>query len=484
MSTCVRFSHGVARQMREDDARIALFNWLFARHEGGAFALCIDDVGVPRMLPGAVDAICGDLRWLGLDWDRGPHLRSQRLPLYRRCVRRLVRENVAYPCYCSPGRLEQLRSAQIKNGNLPRYDGHCRDLSEVRRVEHEAHLVPAIRFRSPRGAQCKYDDLVLGAQVFESNALDDVFLLNSDGFPTPPLASVLDDHDLAITHVLCAQDRMDTTPVYMLLCDALGWDAPQFAHLPQPVDANQTGSGQCRLPLDAYREMGYLGPAVANHLSRLGWSPRGKRELLSVHDLALRFELCRVSHRPPVHDRRQLDWFNRRYLGQLDACEAARLFAPCWEKAYGVADRAAGTTLLPAEWQRALASAIQGEVHHLGEVVDLARFVFVELVERDPAGQAARVLAQPYAFDVLRAFIEGMPAVEPFAYDPIDAFVSDLRLRFKASHGIRSRDVMYVIRAALTGQLDGPCLVVACQLLGRQRCRERASMGLAERQHA
>ena len=201
--------------------------------------------------------------------------------------------------------------------------------------------------------------------------------------------------------------------------------------------------------------------------------------------LAERFDLRRLSRSPVPFDWTQLGWFNRRCLSQLDEAALTSLFVPCWQAASGLAHRAEGTALAPDDWQRVLAVSVRQEVRALSQVADKVGFAFADRIElgarSDPA---ALILAQAYAPDVLSAFVDAIAAVEPFTFEPIDALVSELRWRFKASHGIRSRDVMHVIRAALTGRLDGPCLVDACQVLGRQRCIERARATLAELSHA
>ena len=217
---------------------------------------------------------------------------------------------------------------------------------------------------------------------------------------------------------------------------------------------------------------GYAGLALANCLARLGWSPRGKRALLTLDELAARFELGRVSHRPVRFDREHPDWFNRRWLGGLDADEIAALLVPHWQAEYGRADRSEGTALSPAAWQQTLAWAVREELDRPEQAVKKARFAFLDELALDSTFQAA--LDQPYAEPILRAFVRELPVVEPLNFDPLDAFCRELRLRFKETLGIRSRDVMCVLRAALTGREDGPCLVVVCQLLGPARCIQRA----------
>jgi glutamyl-tRNA synthetase len=267
------------------------------------------------------------------------------------------------------------------------------------------------------------------------------------------------------------------------LHEARGWTPPRFVYLPPVVWP--TGNALASASVHLLRARGYLAPAVVNHLARLGWSPRGKRALLSLSALAQHYDLGRLARKPVAFRREQLDWFNRRYLASLDRAALVRLFVPYWRDAYGLAHRAEGTALGSDEWQQTLAVSVREEVCALPEVVDRVHFAFVDRIKPGArSGPATRMLAQAYAPEVLSAFVEAIAGVEPFGFAPIDALVSDLRWRFRASHGIRSRDVMHVIRAALTGRLDGPCLVDACRLLGRRRCVERARCVLVEVGHA
>ena len=256
----------------------------------------------------------------------------------------------------------------------------------------------------------------------------------------------------------------------------LDWRPPRFAHLPA-LSFDDTSARP--FSLQSCREQGYLGLAVANDLARMGWTPRGRRELLPLTELAARFDLSRVARGPCTPAPRQLEWLNRRFLAQLDPAQRTCLMVDRWQAAYGLADRAQGTGLTPAAWRQALADAVSGQLRALAEVPDLVRFAFVDQV--DPDIQAAQALSRPYAGQVLAAFVEGLSTVEPFAYEEIDAMITELRWHFKAVLGVRSRDVLHVVRAALTGRVDAPCLVVTCQLLGRARCLQRAQQ---ERQRA
>ena len=303
----------------------------------------------------------------------------------------------------------------------------------------------------------------------------------TDRAPSQPLLDAIDDHDMRITHVLHDASQRPGSGVRHAAYDALGWTPPQEVYLP-PLVAPDRAQPAHTAPLSAYRERGYQALAMANHLARLGWMPRGKQRLLSLGELASRFDLGRLSHSPCPLDQGRLDWFNHRVLRQFDGATLARMAAPRWTAAYGAAHRAAGTTLTPAQWQALLGEAIRDELHNLDEVADKVRFAFVDRVVPDPKAQS--VLAQSHALPVLQAFVDELPGVAPFDAEPIDAFVSELRWRCKGALGIRSRDVMHVLRAALTGHLHGPCLYIVCQLLGRQRCVQRAQRAASTTVHS
>jgi len=305
---------------------------------------------------------------------------------------------------------------------------------------------------------------VLYGWLFARHAGGQLFLRPMGERVSPVWAGVCDElRFLGLDWELEAQGRpAEVSHVF----GALGEASPEYVSLP-PIAGSQVG-----VPIGEWIDQGYSGPALANCLARLGWSPRGKRVLLSLDELAERFDLGRVSRRPTAFDPQDLDWFNRRWLGGLGADEVTALLAPQWLAAYGRADRAAGTALSPGQWQETLALAIREELVRPAQAVEKARFIFLDDLSPDEASQ--RILAQPYAAPILEAFARQVGTVQPFEFGPLDAFCRELRLRFKGTLGVRSRDVMYVLRAALTGRQDGPCLVVACQLLGPDRCVQRS----------
>jgi glutamyl-tRNA synthetase len=218
--------------------RTALFNWLFARHHSGKFILRIEDTDMTRKVEGAVEVILESLKWLGLDWDEGPYSQSRRLSIYNEFTRKLLEEDNAYLCYCSPERLNTMRQEQARQKQPPKYDRLCRDLTQDERTRLQAAgSNPVVRFKTPLEGETTFCDLIRGIVTFKHDVLDDFVLLKSDGYPTYHLASVVDDHLMAISHVLRADEWLSSTPRHVLLYGALNWQAPQFAHLPMILGA-------------------------------------------------------------------------------------------------------------------------------------------------------------------------------------------------------------------------------------------------------
>lgn len=434
MDVRVRFELPAVGRLNVISARTALYGWLYARHEGGRYILRGARDSTPLISASLLDELC----FLGLDWEGETERKAGRRAPYQEIVRRLLEDG--------------------------RASGSRRDLG----------LSTGICLHYPREGQTSFVDRVFHDQAVDRASLGGIGLLTAKGQPTALLRRVVDDRRAAITHVLRDARRLPEAPRELLLYRALGWEPPAYAHLPPII-----GPG-AETEIQALARLGYSGPAVANLLARLGWTPRGKRALLTLDELAARFDLDRVSHRPVTFDRRLLDWFNRRWVGGLGVDQVSGLFVPHWQSAYGRGDRAEGTALSSQAWRQTLALAIREEVSRPAEAVAKARFAFADELDLDPASQAA--LDEPYAPQVLEAFARELPFVVPYEFDRLDAFCRDLRLRFKSKLGIRSRDVMYLLRAALTGQQSGPCLVVVCQLLGPGRCIQRVERLLAKKE--
>ncbi len=339
----VRFAPSPTGYPHVGGMRTALFNWLFARHAGGAFILRIEDTDVPRTVPGALEAIMAGLRWLGLDWDEGPavggdyapYLQSQRLDLYQAAAAKLVEQGDAYYCYCSPERLDSMRQEQVARHQPPGYDRHCRELSPPERARCEASGVrPVVRFKVPREGRTGFTDIIYGDVAFDNATIDDFVMLKSDGYPTYHLANVVDDHAMKITHILRAEEWLSSTPRHLLMYRAFGFAPPRFAHLPDVLgtDRRKLSKRHGAVSILDFRDQGYLPETMLNFLALLGWSLDDKTEMMTRRQLIDNFSLERIGKTGGIFNVDKLDWMNGVYLRGLAIDDFTRRALPFLEK--------------------------------------------------------------------------------------------------------------------------------------------------------
>lgn len=278
----LRFAPSPTGYLHVGGARTALFNWLLARKQGGTFILRIEDTDVARSTQESVDAILQGMEWLGLDWDEGPFYQSERFPVYREFVERLLAEGKAYRCYCTPEELEARREQAMKEGRKPKYDGTCRELDA-----QDADRPFVVRFRAPHEGVTAFDDLIKGRIAFNNEELDDLIIQRSDGTPTYNFVVVIDDATMGITTVIRGDDHINNTPRQILLYEALGYPVPRFAHVPMILGADKTRLSKRHgaTSVMAYRDMGFLPEAMVNYLVRLGWS-HGDEEISAGRTLS------------------------------------------------------------------------------------------------------------------------------------------------------------------------------------------------------
>ncbi len=313
-------------------AYTALFNQVFARSRGGRFVLRIEDTDRLRSTAASEAAILDTLRWAGIEWDEGPDIgggfgpyrQSERQPIYRQHAELLLREGKAFRCFCSAERLDEVRRRQQANGETTRYDGRCRTLQaaevQARLGSGEPHVV---RLAVPEDGSCRFTDGLRGDIEIPWRQVDMQVLVKSDGFPTYHLAVVVDDHAMAISHVLRGEEWISSMPKHQLLYAAFGWPMPSHWHLPLLRNADGSKLSKRKNPtgLDYYRHSGYLPEALLNYLALMGWSMPDERELFSVREMIERFDIKRVSRRGPVFDLDKLNWLNGQYVRSLDADE-------------------------------------------------------------------------------------------------------------------------------------------------------------------
>jgi glutamyl-tRNA synthetase len=453
----VRFAPSPTGFLHVGGVRTALFCWLFARHHAGRFLLRIEDTDEARSTEEAVQVILDGLKWLGIDWDEGPFYQSQRTPLYREGVQRLMDAGHAYRCYCTPEELEAMRAEALAEKRPPRYDGRCRERKDTPDLPH------TIRFAAPKEGTTVIRDLVRGEITFENAQLDDLVLARSDGTPTYNLCVVIDDAEMRISHVIRGDDHLNNTPRQAALYAALGLTLPEFAHLPMILgpDKKKLSKREGAASVTAYRGMGLLPEGVVNYLARLGWS-HGDQEVFTVRELTEKFSLEAVGRSPAVFDLDKLLWINGQHLKRADALrviglveeELARrdVIVPDW---------------LSDDWRKGVFAAAAERSRTVLEMADQVACLYTDSVKIDPEAAAKGFKGDPVP--VLERVADRLKAVEPFERAAIEAAFQEMM----DETGLKLGALAQPVRAAVTGRAVSPGIFEVLELVGRERALKR-----------
>ncbi len=451
--------------------RTALFNWLFARHHSGKFILRIEDTDMTRKVEGAVEVILDSLKWLGLDWDEGPYFQSQRLSIYNEIARKLLEEDNAYLCYCSPERLNKMRQEQARQKQPPKYDRLCRDLTQDERMQLQAKgMNPVVRFKTPLKGETTFCDLIHGTVTFKHDVLDDFVLLKSDGYPTYHLASVADDHLMAISHVLRADEWLSSAPRHVLLYQALDWQAPQFAHLPMILgpDRAKLSKRHGATTITEYQRQGYLPEAMVNFLALLGWSFDDKTELLSREELMKHFSLERVGKAAAIFNKDKLEWMNGVYLRKLNLGEFVQQAMPFLDRN------------LPESVERPLnldyvshvLFLVQERAKTLAEVPPLTSFFFLDELQYDIGLLLSKEVDAKSATKAITTTLQILEEIT--AWDATT--LEDILRPLAAELGLGTGKFFGLLRVAVTGRVAAPPLFQTMVVLGEEKCLKRLNM--------
>ena len=447
----VRFSPAPTGYLHVGSARTALFNWLFARHEGGAFVLRIEDTDPALSRDELIEGIQRSLRWLGIDWDEGPLRQSQRAGAYRDAAARLHGAGHAYYCDCSQ------EDAQARTRNDSGYDGWCRDRGLTSGV---------LRFRSPDDGQTVVRDLIRGEVTFDHTTIEDFVIERTDGSAVFLLANAVDDADMAITHVIRGEDLLPSTPKALLIRQALGVDdVPLFAHLPLIVNEKRQKLSKRRddVAVEEYRERGYLPEAMRNYLALLGWSPGDDREILPIEDLVAEFRISDVKASPAFFDVRKLDAVNAEYIRALPVATFVRESLPWLET-----DPPWPPERFDLAVFDAVAPLIQERARTLAEVPTMVDFLFLEEPVIDEAAWDKAVVRSPVAGALLE---EAIALYRDCHWDTVELHRVTAALADR--HGLKLAKAQAPIRVAVTGRSVGPPLFESLHVLGRERTLER-----------
>ncbi|MEH2076878.1 MAG: glutamate--tRNA ligase [Nostoc sp.] len=465
MTVRVRIAPSPTGNLHIGTARTAVFNWLFARHQGGKFILRIEDTDLERSRPEYTDNILEGLRWLGLNWDEGPFFQSQRLDLYKEAVQKLLDEGLAYRCYTTSEELETLREAQKARGEAPRYDNRHRNLTPEQRAAFEAEGRSfVIRFKIEDGREIVWNDLVRGKMSWRGSDLGGDMVIaraseEGSGQPLYNFVVVVDDIDMQITHVIRGEDHIANTAKQILLYEAMGAKIPEFSHT--PLILNEEGRKLSKrdgvTSISEFQQMGFTAEGLVNYMTLLGWSPPDStQEIFTLEAAAKEFDFERVNKAGAKFDWKKLDWLNSQYIHNTPVDKLTDLLIPFWQAAGYKFD---GGRERP--WLEQLVTLISQSLTRLVDAVLQSQLFFSDTVEFSDEGSTQ--LKQEGSTAVLEAIVtalENQPQLsEAAAQDIIKQVVKEQKVK----KGL----VMRSLRAALTGDVHGPDLIQSWLLLNQ-----------------
>ncbi|MFP4267697.1 MAG: glutamate--tRNA ligase [Spirochaetaceae bacterium] len=478
MSVRVRYAPSPTGLQHIGGVRTALFNYFFARAQGGTFILRVEDTDQERYDPEALKDLYDTFQWLGIEADEGPerggeygpYVQSSRFDLYKKYAEQLLEKGHGYYCFCSSERLTQLRERQQKEKKAVGYDRHCRELTEEQvRKNFEQGLTPVVRLKVPFEGATSFHDVLLGDVKKKNRDIPaDPVLLKSDGFPTYHLANVVDDHLMEISHILRAQEWIPSGPLHVLLYKAFGWTPPEYCHLPMVMgkDGQKLSKRHGATAVKEFRRQGYLPEAVINYISLLGWSYDDKREFFTKEELEELFTLEKLNKAPAVFDYKKLEWFNGQYIRAKSDKELEELLLPYLQEE-GLVD--APPSAEQREVLDKMMPLMKERLHLLSDIVELSRFLFTEVESWDVETAIPKKMDAEQTLGVLR---EGRNIIA--SMEEVDNEKTEEMLRAKAEElGVKMGALLMPIRVAVTGSTVSPPLIGSIRLLGVKKSLER-----------
>jgi len=462
--------------------RSAMFGWLYARHHGGQFILRIEDTDQKRYVEGSLELIIDSFKWLGMDIDEGPeqggeygpYIQSERLELYQSWAKWLVDQGKAYKCFATAEELDEMR----EHGNG--YDRRYRDSSPEQVAELEAQGKEyVIRFKMPLDGTTAGEDMIRGTVEFDNAELQDAVILKSDGFPTYHLAHIIDDYHMKITHVTRAIEWLPSFPLHLQIWDALGWEKPQFAHLPVLLNPNgkgklskrhsgfQDSDGQ-KVPVLVHEfiENGYLPEAVMNFLMNIGWNFGDDQEIFTVQEAIERFDLKDVNPANSAYPIAKLDWLNGQYIQKADVAYLASLLKPILEKAGYTVDDNRLLQVVPI---------LQVRLKSLNDVVDMAGFFFDDWNNFVAPSQDVLIQKKMDVEKTRRVLEQSIPILDGLSDFAHDTQYNALK-QFAADIGLKNGQVFGTLRATVTGQAVSPPTFETMEILGKAESIRRIQL--------
>ncbi len=482
----LRFAPSPTGGLHIGTARTALFNWLAAKSMKGKLILRIEDTDVKRSSMIYEKSIIEDLKWLGLNWDEF-YRQSERIKVYQKFASKLLNEDKAYRCFCTPERLENLKKSQYAAGMMSKYDRRCRELSssEIDKKLKEGTLF-AIRFKVEDGREITFGDLIRGEISFSSEVIGDFIIIKSDGTPSYNFGVVVDDGDMKITHVLRGEDHITNTARQILLFESLGLSLPSFAHFSMILgkDGSKLSKRHGATTISQFREDGYLAEALVNYLSILSWAPAEGQEIFSPGDILDKFKISDISKSPAIFDVDKLNWINGIYIRKKTAKELTELCTP-----YLISEKTINKK--DTENEKIMGKILKGVNAFKNNLKILSDFsVYMkDFFEEKIAGyskEADEILKLDTSKTVLKAFLEVLKGQwKSFDNNP------DIDFNEEQSKGlidkiggnlkvlkIKGKFLYMPIRVSITGKTHGPELPKVISILGLKNCIQRVNQTL------
>ncbi|ACM61327.1 glutamate--tRNA(Gln) ligase /glutamyl-tRNA synthetase [Caldicellulosiruptor bescii] len=476
MEVRTRFAPSPTGHLHIGGARTALFNYLFAKRYAGKFILRIEDTDLERSSIESEKVIIESLRWLGIEWDEGvevggpygPYRSTERVDIYKKYVDVLFEKGYAYYCYCTEEELEAQRQELLSKGQMPRYLGKCRNLTEEqkRRFEQEGRK-PTVRFKVPEGVKIVVHDLVRGDVEFLSDDIGDFVIVKSDGIPTYNFAVVIDDHLMKISHVIRGEEHLSNTPRQILIYNALGFGLPQFAHVSLILGKDRTKMSKRHGStwVEQYKEQGYLKEGLINFLALLGWSPPEDKEIFDMKYLIENFSLERVSKNPAIFDIDKLNYINSQHIKLKSLDELTQMCIPYFVEAGYIKEDEAKSKF---EWLKKIVKSVYEGLDYLSQIKDRVDIFFNNEVKIEE-DEAKEVLKWDHVNDLINVFENKIRQMNELTPEAIKLLFKEIQ----KETGYKGKNLFMPIRVALTGKTHGPELVEIIEIVGKENILKR-----------
>jgi glutamate--tRNA ligase len=486
----VRYAPSPTGHLHIGNARTALFNFLFARHNKGTLVLRIEDTDTARNVEGGSKSQMENLHWLGIDWDEGPdkggeygpYRQSERKEIYNKLIKQLLDEGKAYYSYMTEEELEAQREEQRAMGIAPHYVYEYQDMTadEIKEAQAKAEakgLKPVVRIHIPKGKTYEWDDIVKGHISFESDTIGGDFVIQKrDGMPTYNFAVVVDDHLMEISHVLRGDDHIANTPKQLVVYEAFGWEPPKFGHMTLIINA-ATGKKLSKRDesvlqfIEQYRDLGYLPEAMFNFITLLGWSPVGESEIFSQRQLIKDFDPKRLSKSPAAFDEKKLEWVNNQYVKTANRDELLDLALNNLQEA-GLVDK--DITPEKMEWVRQLVNIYSVQMSYTKQIVDFSHIFFED--KQALTEEEVEEIKNDEGRVVIEEFRKQLNLVPRYtAVQVMNAIQATRKVT-----GVKGRKLFMPIRIAATGSMVGPGIGEAIELMGKDKVEHNIDLTLSE----